>query len=71
MVMVAETGSRTAASRDSDSGAVTSLLGRNMVETKERRRLEKPDTNIRWEVEMFILLHCALATFATAPAAAA
>ena len=42
-----------------------------MVEIKERRRLEKPDTNIRWEVEMFILLHCALATLATAPAAAA
>ena len=70
MVMVAETGSRTAACRDSDSGAVTSLLGRNMVEIKERRRLEKPDTNIRWEVETAIFIHWALTTFATDTAAA-
>ena len=70
MVMVAETGSRTAACRDSDSGAVTNLLGRSRLEIKERRRLEMPDTNISWEVEMFISLHFALRTFAAAPAAA-
>ena len=54
--MTAETGRRTAAGRENEKGSVTNLLGRNNVETKERRRLEKPDTNIRWEVEMFILL---------------
>ena len=41
-----------------------------MVEIKERRRLEKPDTNIRWEVETVIFIHWALTTFATDTAAA-
>ena len=71
MVITAETGSRIAACRDRDSGSVSNLFGRNMVEINARMRLEKPDTNISWEVEMFILLHCAPTTFATAPAAAA
>ena len=57
MVMAPQTGSRAAAFSDNDCGSVSSLFGRKIVEIKDRRRLENPDTNMRWEVEIFILLH--------------
>jgi len=71
MVIIADTGRRRAAGRVSERGSVTSLLGRKLVETKERRRLENPDTNMSWEVEMSILLQRAPTTLAKAPEAAA
>ena len=70
MVMVAEIGSRTAASVVSDCGSDRTLLGRKTVETKDRIRLEQPETSIRLEVEISILLHFAPTTFATDIAAA-
>ena len=57
MVMAPHTGSMAAAFIDRDSGSVSNLFGRKIVEIKERRRLENPDTNINWDVETFILLH--------------
>ena len=57
MVMAPHTGSRAAAFSDKDCGSVSNLFGRKIVEINERRRLENPDTNINWDVEIFILLH--------------
>ena len=57
MVMAPHRGSRTAAFIDSDCGSVSNLFGRKIVEIKERRRLENPDTNISCELEIFFLLH--------------
>ena len=71
MVMTADTGRRRAAGRESEKGSMNSLLGRKLVETKERRRLDKPDTSMSWEVEISILLQRAPTTLAKAPEAAA
>ena len=71
MVMTADTGRRRTAGRESEKGSVSSLLGRKLVETKERRRLDKPDTSMSWEVEISILLQRAPTTLAKAPTAAA
>ena len=46
------------------------LLERSGVETRERRRLKKPDTSIRAEVDTDRALHLATRTLATATAAA-
>ena len=71
MVMPAQTGNRIAALLDNNCGLVSNLLGRKEAETRERRKLEMPDTNISWEEEMFFWLHFAPRTFAIAAAAAA
>jgi len=46
MVMQPDTGSKIAALSDREYGLVNNLLGRKVTETKERMRLEIPDTNI-------------------------
>ena len=70
MVMLAETGSKSATYNDNNCGLVSNLLVRKEAEMRERRKLEMPETNISWEEEMFFLLHLAPKTFATAIAAA-
>ena len=57
IVITAETGSKAAAFMSSRFGFISNLFGRKPREIKERRRLEKPDTNISSEDEMFFLLH--------------
>ena len=52
MVMLAETGSKSAAFNDNNCGLVSNLLVRKEAEMRERRKLEMPDTNINWEEEM-------------------
>ena len=70
MVRDPDTGSKAAAFVVSDAGLVRTRLLRNIVDTRERRTLEQPDTNISCEVEMLSLLHFAPTTLATDMAAA-
>lgn len=57
MVMAPEIGSRTHAFSGRDCGLVSSLLGRKVEEINERIRLQKPDTNMSLDVDMFTLVH--------------
>ena len=67
IVMAADIGSMIAAFWDRDPGSVTNpknpkipvsnLFSMTKEEMKDRIRLEKPDTSMRWEVETLILLH--------------
>jgi len=68
--MQPDTGSNAAALVGRDVWLVRTQLVRKIVDTRERRTLEQPDTNISWEVEMLSLLHLAPTTLATDMAAA-
>ena len=57
MTMRAEAGRRRPASRERDWGDVRSLLDMKMLAMKERRRLEKPETSMRWAVVTPIFKH--------------
>ena len=57
MVMRAETGRRDADINGIDCGAENKRFGRKKKEIAERITLEKPDTNMREEVDTFIFLH--------------
>ena len=56
MVRRAKKGRRIAACKENDCGAVSSLLEIKILEIKERRRLEMPDTSMRWAMEISFLL---------------
>ena len=70
MVMEPDTGSNASALVGISFGLVITRLVRKIVDTRERRTLEQPDTNISCEVEMLSLLHLAPTTLATDIAAA-
>lgn len=65
MVMKAETGRRDADINGIDCGAENKRFGRKKKEMADRITLEKPDTNMREEVDTSIFLHCAATEFAT------
>ena len=50
MLITADTGRRRMASMDRDNGSVSTRLGRNKAEIIDRRKLEKPETNIMLDV---------------------